>query len=303
MVARRVGVAVRLVVRRPPARSRRAGPTRGPPREAGGRRGCSPRLSGASMPRKNSVTHCSFTSSPSSVLVSVWITSAEPLPRCEERDGRGGRDERHPGLDRPVQHHVLARSGRRACAPRRSRLASTPGAIASQTGTIAKTGVATRRPRCGEGRRSPRRSRGSPRPSPRSAPRRPRDAEPVDGRSCSSCVAHTVIPVVWPPLAVITWPVDEVRPRRAEEEDRPGGLLGRGGTAERDDLRRHLAHLLGDPERDLDVAARERLLAGRGAVRRVSTNPNATAFTFTFDGPHSRASVFVSPTRPAFAAE
>ena len=41
----------------------------------------SPRLSGVSIPRKNSVTHCSFTSSPSSVRVSVWITSAVPLPR------------------------------------------------------------------------------------------------------------------------------------------------------------------------------------------------------------------------------
>ena len=40
-----------------------------------------------------------------------------------------------------------------------------------------------------------------------------------------------------------------------------------------------------------------------GAVSRVSTNPNATAFTLTFDGPHSRASVFVRPTSPALAAE
>ena len=60
VVARGVGVAVRLVVRDrlddlgERGRSRRT--------SAGSRwsAGCSPRLSGASMPRKNSVTHCSF---------------------------------------------------------------------------------------------------------------------------------------------------------------------------------------------------------------------------------------------------
>ena len=43
--------------------------------------------------------------------------------------------------------------------------------------------------------------------------------------------------------------------------------------------------------------------SSEAAVRRVSTKPNATAFTLTLNGPHSRASVFVSPTSPAFAAE
>ena len=32
-------------------------------------------------------------------------------------------------------------------------------------------------------------------------------------------------------------------------------------------------------------------------------NPKAAAFTFTLNAPHSRASVFVNPTSPAFAAE
>ena len=44
-------------------------------------------------------------------------------------------------------------------------------------------------------------------------------------------------------------------------------------------------------------------LLREAAVRRVSTKPNATALTLTLNAPHSRASVFVSPTRPAFAAE
>src|SRR5919106_2275491 len=42
--------------------------------------------------------------------------------------------------------------------------------------------------------------------------------------------------------------MDEVRPRRAEEEHAAGGLLRRAGPPERDDVRRHPAHLLGDAE-------------------------------------------------------
>ncbi len=38
-------------------------------------------------------------------------------------------------------------------------------------------------------------------------------------------------------------------------------------------------------------------------VRRVSTKPKATALTLIFSAPHSFASVFVSPTMPAFADE
>src|ERR687898_2163549 len=44
--------------------------------------------------------------------------------------------------------------------------------------------------------------------------------------------------------------VDEVRPRRAQEEDASGGLLRRAGAAERDQHRRHPAHLVGDAELD-----------------------------------------------------
>src|SRR4051812_8265877 len=49
-------------------------------------------------------------------------------------------------------------------------------------------------------------------------------------------------------------PMDEVRPRRAEEEDAAGRLLGRSRAPERDDVRRHAAHLLRDPELDRTTA-------------------------------------------------
>ena len=39
------------------------------------------------------------------------------------------------------------------------------------------------------------------------------------------------------------------------------------------------------------------------AVRRVSTNPKATALMLTLNWPHSLASVLVRPTTPALAAE
>src|SRR3954463_9485212 len=45
-------------------------------------------------------------------------------------------------------------------------------------------------------------------------------------------------------------PVDEVRPRRAEEEDAARGLLRRAGAAERDEHRGHPAHLLRDAQLD-----------------------------------------------------
>ena len=38
-------------------------------------------------------------------------------------------------------------------------------------------------------------------------------------------------------------------------------------------------------------------------VSRVSTNPNATAFTLTLNWPHSLASVFVRPVTPALPEE
>src|SRR5688572_11034150 len=45
-------------------------------------------------------------------------------------------------------------------------------------------------------------------------------------------------------------PVNEVRPRRAEEEHAAGGLLRGARPAERDHHRRDAAHLVGDPELD-----------------------------------------------------
>ena len=41
--------------------------------------------------------------------------------------------------------------------------------------------------------------------------------------------------------------------------------------------------------------AKVSVLSSADAVSRVSTNPKATAFTFTLNGPHSLASVFVMP--------
>src|SRR3712207_5355544 len=48
--------------------------------------------------------------------------------------------------------------------------------------------------------------------------------------------------------------VHVVRPRRAEEEDAAGGLLGRAGAAERDEHRGHAPHLLRDAELHLLAA-------------------------------------------------
>jgi hypothetical protein len=45
--------------------------------------------------------------------------------------------------------------------------------------------------------------------------------------------------------------VHVVGPGGAQEEDRAGGLLGAGRASYRNDHRRHLAHLLGDSQRDL----------------------------------------------------
>ena len=62
--------------------------------------------SSACTPRKNSVTYCSFTSSPSSPRVSVLMTSDVPFGRCSTATGVA-RDETHPGLERPMEQHVL----------------------------------------------------------------------------------------------------------------------------------------------------------------------------------------------------
>src|ERR1700710_2386878 len=48
---------------------------------------------------------------------------------------------------------------------------------------------------------------------------------------------------------------------RGEEEDRARGLLGGGGTADRDDRRGHRPHLLGDAELDLLAAGGGHLAA------------------------------------------
>src|SRR3712207_2126460 len=58
--------------------------------------------------------------------------------------------------------------------------------------------------------------------------------------------------------------VHEVRPRRAEEEDAAGGLLGRAGAPERDEHRAHAAQLLGDAELDLLAVDLHDVLVGLG---------------------------------------
>src|SRR5690242_14863322 len=61
-------------------------------------------------------------------------------------------------------------------------------------------------------------------------------------------------------------PVDEVRPRRAQEEDAARRLLRRAAAPERDQHRLHAAHLVGDAELHLLAAYlhRVRLVLGRG---------------------------------------
>src|SRR5215212_4561231 len=63
--------------------------------------------------------------------------------------------------------------------------------------------------------------------------------------------------------------VDEVRPWRAEQEDRARGLLRRARAAERDEHRAHAAQLLGDAELDLLAVDLHDVLVGlrRGEPR------------------------------------
>src|ERR1041385_2994609 len=58
--------------------------------------------------------------------------------------------------------------------------------------------------------------------------------------------------------------VDEVRPRRAEEEHAAGRLLGRARAAERDQHRGHAAHLVGDAELALLAADLHRVVLDLG---------------------------------------
>src|SRR6185312_13557594 len=58
--------------------------------------------------------------------------------------------------------------------------------------------------------------------------------------------------------------VDEVRPRRAEEEHAAGRLLGGAGAPERDQHRGHAAHLVGDAELDLLAADLHRVVLDLG---------------------------------------
>ena len=169
-----------------------------------------------------------------------------PVRTCEQRDRRACTDERHPGLERPVQKEVLL-------------VVHDPGAHI----------VGCDRARS-EGDRLPPPERPRTPAPPRTssvASAYARSASAVtcvpmlvgsDGRVASRSKLIRVIPVIWPPLTVKHLAVNEVRPRRAEEEDRAGSLLRRPGPAERDDRRGQLAHLRRDAERDLVPALLDR---------------------------------------------
>ena len=67
----------------------------------------SPTPSSAVTPRKNSVTYCSFTSSPSLSRVSVLITSDVPFGRARSAIGVARETSVTPGSDGTMQHQVL----------------------------------------------------------------------------------------------------------------------------------------------------------------------------------------------------
>ena len=113
-----------------------------------------------------------------------------------------------------------------------------------------------------------------------------------------------VIPVVWPPLAVSTWPwtkFDHGEQRKKIGPAASSGVAGRPSGM----IIGAICRIRSGMPSGISTPSLTKLSppSSEAAVRRVSTNPNATALTFTLNGPHSRASVFVSPTSPAFAAE
>ena len=73
-----------------------------------------------------------------------------------------------------------------------------------------------------------------------------------------SKLAH-VIPVVWPPLAVMTWPWTKFDQGVQRKKITPAASSGWRRPAERDDLRRGIAHLLRQVGRHarLDEAERD----------------------------------------------
>ena len=204
----------------------------------------SPTLSGASTPRKNSVMYCSFTSSPSSARVSVRMTSGRAVGAAEERDRRRPRANAHAVRERAVQDDVLlVVHDVRAHVVGGNRPRNLTGRAPRRAG--ARTPALRRR------RRSRPHMPGAPPPSPRTDARL-RVARPLRDRS--SCHPRRLAAVHRQHLAL-----DEVRPRRAEEEDRARCLLRCRPASERDDLRCPLAVSPRDSERDLDVADGEAL--------------------------------------------
>ena len=95
--------------------------------------------------------------------------------------------------------------------------------------------------------------------------------------------------------------VDEVRPGRAQEEDRPGRVLGGRRAPGGMIVGASCRIFSGMPSAISTPSFTKCSPPSSEAAEAVSTNPKATAFTFTLNATPS-ASVFVRPTRPAFAA-
>ena len=90
--------------------------------------------------------------------------------------------------------------------------------------------------------------------------------------------------------------MDEVRPRRAEEEDAAGRLLGRARAARSGSASPAIERICsGIPSCTVWPPISIVFSASLAAVRRVSIQPNATALTLILNWPHSLASVLVRP--------
>ena len=202
-------------------------------------------------------------SSPSSVRVSVRDHERRPVRACRGARPASPASGRlsSPAIERSVHDDVLLVVDDPFGRASSEATVRDAGPIASQTGTSAKTGPPTT-------------SSVASAYAPERLVRRPRTrcvvARPyrsLRGRSSD------VIPVVWPPFTREHLALDEVRPRRAEEEDRAGGLLGRAPAAERDRSAMRAA-FCGMPSGSRCRRARTSRRPRRtSAVSRVSTNP------------------------------
>ena len=243
----------------------------------------SPTLSGASTPRKNSVMYCSFTSSPSSARVSVRMTTDVPLGRPRSATGVACERTAHAVCERPVHDEVLLvvhdvrahvvggdRAGNLAGrAPRRAG-ARTPAAddVVGRVRICPERLLRHLERGCSSLRVArPLRDRSSCHPRRLAAVH---GQDPGPGRNSTTESRGRRSPPLPP------------RCRRRVRARMITALPARGfAPGSRADLDRRLRSL--------------RTLLRRRRSAASPRSPNATAFTFTLNGPHSPASVFVMP--------